>query len=461
MPADPYVPTHGSASYDVERYELTLDYRLSSNRLAARARIFLTAVRDLSSVRLDLANLRVTKVMMDGVGAVRYQHRGHHLHVSLPAVVETGRSVVLDVHYGGLPRPLRGICGEVGWEELEDGVLVAGQPDGAPSWFPCNDRPSNKASYRIEVTTESAYRVVATGELVDRQMKSSRTTWTFEQAEPMATYLAAVHIGRYQLDELDALDAPAPSLPRTRSRSGSASRTVSVDRLVPLRVAMSARLRDRSRADLGREAAMVELFADRFGPYPFGSYTVVVTDDDLEIPLEAQGMAVFGANHLDGRRTEERLVAHELAHQWFGNSLTPAAWQHVWLNEGFACYSEWLWSEASGGRSADGLAEHHWQRVRSQAFDLVLANPGVELLFDDRVYKRGALALHELRRVAGDDVFFAIVRDYVATNRYGVVTTGHFLAAVDRHTTSRLTGSGGLLDRWLHHLELPPLTLGA
>ncbi len=442
VPVDPYVPTHGSASYGVDRYELTLDYRIASNRLEAHARLFVTALDRLDSVRLDLANLRVTKVLMNGVGAVRYQHRGHHLYVSLPAAVHADEKLVLDVHYSGLPRPLRGICGEVGWEELNDGVLVAGQPDGAPTWFPCNDRPSDKASYQIKVTTESAYCVVANGELIDRQVKSSRTTWTYEQAEPMASYLAALHIGRYQLDELDGL-------------AGSSGGPV------PLRVALPSELLQRSKVDLGRESAMVDLFVDRFGPYPFGSYTVVVTADDLEIPLEAQGLSVFGANHIDGRRTEERLVAHELAHQWFGNSLTPETWRHVWLNEGFACYSEWLWSEASGGRSADGLASHHWQRVNAQAHDLVLADPGTELLFDDRVYKRGALTLHELRRAVGDDVFFSIVRDYVATNRHGVVTTDSFLAAVDRHTSAGLTGSGALLDRWLHQLELPPLTLGS
>ena len=98
--------------------------------------------------------------------------------------------------------------------------------------------------------------------------------------------------------------------------------------------------------DLARQPAMMALFEEQFGPYPFAAgYTVVVTDDDLEIPLEAQGLSVFGANHMDGRRGSERLVAHELAHQWFGNSLTVGRWRDIWLHEGFACYAEWLWSE--------------------------------------------------------------------------------------------------------------------
>ena len=110
----------------------------------------------------------------------------------------------LDVQYSGRPRPTVGTWGEVGWEELTDGVIVAGQPDGAPSWFPCNDHPSDKASFRIAVTADAGYHVVANGTLTERGRVSSRERWCFEQPEPMATYLATVQIGRYEVIETSA-----------------------------------------------------------------------------------------------------------------------------------------------------------------------------------------------------------------------------------------------------------------
>lgn len=425
---DRYLPRSGNGGYRVTRYELDLTYRMSSNLLFGHAQLSAVATQALSRLSLDLAGLRVAKVSVNGHRAQRFETRRHKLHIWPDKPLPVGGAITIDVQYSGNPRPVRGPWGEVGWDELTNGVLVAGQPDGAPSWFPCNDHPSNKASYRISVTTDSPYRVVANGSLISRTVRASQTTWVYDQPEPMATYLASVQIGAYE--PVDIAKKP-----------------------VRQRAALPQRLRGRFAERFSRQPAMIGTFEKLFGPYPFPQYTVVVTDDELEIPLEAQGMSIFGANSLDGNG-EERLIAHELAHQWFGNSLTVQEWQHIWLNEGFACYAEWLWSERAGGPSADRLATRHHERLAALPEDLVIADPGAKLMFDDRLYKRGALTLHALRRTLGDNAFFPMLRDWTAAHRHGSVTTPLFTAHAERYGKQSLQP---LFTAWLYEPELPSL----
>jgi aminopeptidase len=425
---DPYLPRHGNPGYRVLHYDLDLDYKLSSNRLAGRAALTARATAPLPRFGLDLAtSLRVSKVSVNGVRAKAFSQRDRKLRVAPATPLAGDARFSVEVRYVGNPKPMTGAWGEVGWEELTEGVIVASQPNGAPSWFPCNDHPSDKASYRITFTTDSPYRVVANGSLVSRQVRSGRTTWVYDQPEPMASYLATIQVGRYELDQLD---------------------TSSVWQLA----AVPPRLRSAAARDFGRQPAMMTLFERLFGRYPFAAYTVVVTDDELEIPVEAQGLSIFGANHVDGHRGSERLVAHELAHQWFGNSLTVARWQDIWLNEGFACYAEWLWSEESGGSSADQHATSTRRRLAALPQDLVIADPGVKLMFDDRVYKRGALTLHTLRRTLGDEPFFILLTEWTELNRHGLVTTSGFIALAERHNGAALTD---FFNSWLYRAELP------
>ena len=424
---DPYVPYRGDTGYRVRHYDLDLDYRVSSNRLSGKARITATATTTLDRFGLDLAGLRVSKVSVDGHRPTRYQHRHDKLEIRPHREIPAGAEFVVEVQYAGNPEPVDSEWGDVGWEELTEGVLVAGQPCGAATWFPCNDHPGDKATYRIAISTDSPYHVVANGRLTSRRTRASRTSWVFEQTAPMATYLATIQIGRY--DELQIATTP-----------------------VSIRAAVPHALIRGFRSDFGRQQDMMTLFTDLFGPYPFTGYTVVVTEDPLEIPLEAQGASVFGANHVDGRRGAERLVAHELAHQWFGNSLTPAGWRDIWLNEGFACYAEWLWSENSGGWSAQRQVNTAYNRLASLPQDLVIADPGPRDMFDDRLYKRGAIALHAVRVELGDKQFFELLRTWTGRYRHGSVTTAHLLDLVGSYADP-----AELLSGWLDDAALPPV----
>ncbi|NUR63064.1 MAG: M1 family metallopeptidase [Catenulispora sp.] len=423
----PYFPRRGNEGYLVETYDLTLDYRVVSNRLSGVAVLTLWTTQVLSTVTLDFADLRVDRVVLGG-RRLRYDHQKEKLRIRLPEPVAAGWQLVIEIGYRGSPRPTGSRYGGLGWEQLEDGVLVASQPTGAPSWFPCNDRPDHKSAYRFAVATSSQYQVVANGRLAGVAHSGSTSTWSYVQDAPMATYLASIQIGPYQRTELPG------AVPQTL--------------VAPVRRLPAAK------AALERQDAMMALFTYQFGPYPFDGYTVVVTDDHLDIPVEAQGMAMFGANHMNGEWSNQRLIAHELAHQWFGNSLTLGDWRDIWLHEGFACYAEWLWSQASGNRSADEHARTWHHRLKNEPEDLLLANPGAAHLFDDRVYKRGALALHALRRTVGDEPFFRTLRTWTAENRHGTVTTEGFTKVVAAVTGRDLSQ---LFDEWLWQERLPPL----
>jgi aminopeptidase N len=425
--SDPYVPGHGDASYDVVHYDLAISYKLLGNRIDGEAILRCVANQDLTWFALDLHALSASKVSVDGRPPAKYTHRSGKLVVKVAAPIASGQGFAVRVRYSGNPRPVPSkVLGDAGWEELEDGVIVAAQPHGAPSWFPCNDRPDNKATYGFSIAAPSDYYVAVSGEYVAIDRSGSTTTWHYEQPVPMATYLATAQIGRYSV-----LDQPGP---------------------VPLRVVGPDVAGPDFDASFGWQPAMMEFFIDRFGPYPFASYTSVITDDELEIPLESQSLSTFGRNFVSDDWHAVRLIAHEMAHQWFGNAVTLTSWKDIWLHEGFACYSEWLWSEECGWGSAAERAEHYHEKLRGLAQDLTLGDPTPELMFDDRVYKRGALTLHALRTSVGDEVFFEILRTWVARHQGGSVTTEQF---IEHASTVAGQSLSALFDAWLFQTELP------
>jgi aminopeptidase N len=425
--ADPYLPGHGDPSYAVRHYDLDLAYVLEGNRLRGTATLDVVVLEETPRLVLDLAHLEATKVRVDGARLKKWSARQQRLVLQLDGPVPEGTGLRLTVAYAGVPRPIIDEHHEdAGWEELTDGVIVAGQPHGAPTWFPCNDRPDDKATYRISVTAASGYTVVSNGLLLDRRRGASGETWTYGMDRPMATYLATVQIGRYVVTDHGTDPPVATVAPQDADLAAS----------------------------FDQQGAMVSYFQTVFGPYPFDSYTAVITDDELEIPLESQGLSTFGRNFCTSDWSHVRLVAHELAHQWFGNAVTLARWRDIWLHEGFACYSEWLWSEESGGpRSCDGWARHHHERLAEADQDLLLADPGAALMFDDRVYKRGALTLHALRAELGDDAFFGLLKAWVAAYDGRSASTEDFLSFAQEQTG---TDVATLLHPWLFETDLPP-----
>ncbi|WP_202446746.1 MULTISPECIES: M1 family metallopeptidase [Streptomycetaceae] len=439
-PGTRYFAEHGDPELHVAEYDLRLAYRPDRRTLDAVARITATHGAGAPGADLDLSSaLKVSEVLLDGAPVPFRHHRGK-LRITPEGGLRAGRPFHAEVRYGGRPKPLRTAAfGEIGWDYDEadpTGVMVASQPVGAPSWYPCNDHPADKAAYRFEVTVPAGLQVVANGVLTDRRpMPSGAERWTYEHAGPMASYLATLGIGSYVL----------------HSQHGGS---------VPIRNAFPERLAALFHHDFGRQPQMTRVFTDLFGPYPFEVYGAVVVDAELDDPVENQTFSLFGTNHLDGRRGSERLVAHELVHQWFGNSVTLADWRDIWLNEGFATYGEWLWWEFSGDRPAAAHAAEHWADLDDDPQWLRIGDPGPDRIFDDRVYTRGACTLHALRTTVGDDRFFATLRAWAGEYRHRSAGTAEFIALAEHHAGREL---GSLFTPWLYEKRLPPLpgTTGA
>lgn len=425
---DDYTKHHGSATYTVENYDLELTCKLASNLLTGKAVLRIRALKDTSVIALNLHALRILKATCQGK-KLPVVKRHHRMEVTLPGKLAAGEHTELTLRYTGTPRVQDGVWGEVGWEELTDGVLVSGQPTGAPTWFPCNDHPSHKSTYRFSITTDAGYRAVANGALLEQRRAASRDTWVYEQREPMASYLATVQIGRYTEIPFDnehhlvAYAVPGMEL--------------------------------KVRGAFGNQGTMAEVFERHFGPYPFENYKIVVVNDELEIPLEAQGLSIFGTNHLSLEWDAQRLIAHEFAHQWWGNSLTLRRWKDIWLHEGFACFSEWVYSEAAGVMSMKDRAQLAWELLNDQAQDLTIGDPGSADMFDDRVYKRGALALYSLKCALGEATFYSMLQDWVAIRRHEHVDTDGFIAHAQGVTQT--VDVAHLLNLWLYEQELPSL----
>lgn len=426
-----YTPHSGDPRYAVERYVLDLAYTPRTNRLVGRAELRIEVLEETDALRVDLVGLQASRVRVDGGAHRRVKQGEHALQIRFDEPLPAGRELVLEIEYAGRPAPRRSRWGRIGWEELENGALVAAQPTGAPSWFPCNDRIDDRARYSIALTVEDGFFVAATGVPGPVVRRGGTRRWSFESDVPTATYLVAVHVGEYAEYPL-ALGLRGGSLGgRLLTAPAQAAATLRAFAPVP---------------------DMLRVFEEWFGPYPQHDLTIVVTEEELEIPLESQGMVTFGVNH--NAAGEQRLIAHELAHQWFGNSVGIARWRDIWLNEGFACFAEWLWSEAAGGPSAARLAEEHHALIAGLPQDLLLADPGPADMFDDRVYKRGALLLEALRRTMGETGFRALLRAWATGNEHRLVESVQFVELAESLSPVPL---GELWRKWLHGTALPPL----
>jgi aminopeptidase N len=425
---DPYIEGIGNGGYDVDHYDLALTWAPDTGRLDGEVTVEATATQWLSRFDLDLAGLEVERVAVDGEEVEVVREGDRELVVTPPESIPRGDRFTVEVTYGGVPEvlPTRAGILEPGW--VSDGAEshVIGEPDGASTIFPSNDHPTDKATYDLRVTVPEGTEVAANGThtaTTPGPAGSGTRTWAFEVADPMASYLLQVVVG-----DLRFTEATGPGE-------------------LPIRHAVDTDVPASDLAAVEKVPDMIDTFDDLFGPYPFDTYGVVVVDEALGLALENQTLSLFGLDTV----ADEATMAHELAHQWFGDEVGPGTWQDVWLNEGFATYAQWLWLEASGGAPVDVTAH---AAAQADGLDIAPADPGPDGMFGPTVYLRGALTLHVLRHELGDEAFFELLRAWV--ERYGgrTATTADFEALARSVASEDLSP---LFDAWLHADPMPAL----
>lgn len=407
---DPFFPEAGNGGYDVSHYELELRYTPGGRKLVAAAAITATATQDLSAFNLDFRGPRVTSIELDGVAA-EFTREGPELVITPAAGITAGTAFEVEVAYRGRPGPMADADGsKEGWLPTEDGAFVVGEPQGSTTWFPANDHPTDKATFSFEIEVPRGLEAIANGRLLERRRKAGWTRWSWRENQPMATYLATATIGQFEIE---------------RARVAGIRSLVAVD----------PKLREGAGA-VERSGRILKLFKRLFGPYPFTDVGAIVDDASfVGYALETQTRPIYD------RTPSDLLVAHELAHQWFGNSVSLSSWPEIWLNEGFATWAEWRWDEQAGGTTT---AERLRLLERTPAGDEQIWNPppaalpGPAKLFAESVYVRGGMALEALRQEIGEPAFLATLRAWTSSHAYGNGTIAEFIATAEARSGAEL-----------------------
>ncbi|MFJ6135670.1 M1 family metallopeptidase [Kitasatospora sp. NPDC092286] len=421
---DPYYPTYGNGGYDVSHYDIRLKYQPATDLLEGTTTILATATQDLSRFNLDFV-LDVQQVLVNG-RAARFASTGEaELEVIPDRPIAKGSPVTVVVRYSGVPGEVER-DGYSAWLRTPDGGVAANEPVAAWWWFPSNDHPTDKATFDVSVLVPDGTQVISNGLSTGQSSRAGWTRYNWRQTKPQATYLATLAIGRFDV------------------------RTDTTPSGLPVITAYSKDLGENdgaARASVERTGELVDWLSGYFGEYPFTSVGGYVPNVPTGYALETQTQIFYSPAQF-ARGANTSVVVHELAHQWYGDSVSVQRWSDIWLNEGFARYSQWLWSEHENEGTAQELADYVYSYYPADnAFWTVKpGDPGADHQFSSAVYDRGAVAVQALRNTVGDEKFFQILKGWPAERRYGNATVQQFQAYAERISGKKL---GDLFTTWL------------
>ncbi|WP_128376802.1 M1 family metallopeptidase [Streptomyces cavernae] len=420
---DPYYPEDGNSGYGVSEYDVRVNYDPARPRhLEGDTTVRAVATQDLDRFHLDLEGFQVTAVTVDGTPARAVSREGAHELVVTPArPLRKNASFAVRVRYSGEP------VGE-GWHTLADGgANVTGEPHAATAWYPANDHPSDKATFRLTATVPNGWTVVGNGRPGATTKDRGTTTFRWYEDRPMATFLSTIAIDKFTVrasklsDGTPVINAYSPG----------------------------------SRIDPEAEAQLpevIDFLASKFGPYPFSSAgAIVITGDDGEGPpaLETQSRPTYHGGFFDIS------MVHENTHQWFGNSVSVSDWRNGCLAECFAQYAVQLWDEEKNGSDLDnffyrGMLEE--STADPEFWTTKLYDPGKGRELDGGLYSKGSMMLHALRRTVGDDAFFGTLKRWQREHRYGNGSWPQFEALTEKVSGKDLTG---FFDAWVDGTTVP------
>ncbi len=431
---DDYYPDYGNSGYDVSHYDIRLRYTPATDRLTGTTTILATATQDLSRLNLDFV-LDVSRVLVNNRPATFAREGDHELVVTPARPVAAGGAMTIVVQYSGVPSS-KVAAGFTAWIRTPDGGLAIGEPEIAWWWYPSNDHPADKATFDVSVSVPEGVEAISNGVMPRPPVRETLgyTRWSWRSLKPQATYLTFLAVGQYDV-----------------TTDTSADGQVVYNGYSQL---LTPELRDSAQASVERTSEIVDWASTVFGPYPFEARGgVVAPPGTLGFALENQTRPTYSAAFFR-RGSNTSVVVHENAHQWFGDSVSVAEWRDIWLNEGFASYAEWLWSERNEEGTAQEIFDYLYATYPDDAaiWTTAPADPGVPQLFGDAVYDRGAMTLHQLRVAVGDEDFFEIVRTWAAEKKYGNATTAEFTALAEKISGEDLDA---LFQAWLYTPSKP------
>ena len=424
---DPYFPLDGNGGIDVVEYDIHDAYRYRDGRLQGRTGLTDRATQDLSSFNLDLL-LPTRSVTVNGEPASFERPNDHELEITPSTPIADGDTFRVRVAYSGRPGRIAW-DGERSWLADRREVVTMNEPHMAAWWFPANDHPRDKALMDIRITVPQGKQVIANGHLLGRTVRDGRATTRWRAREPMAPYNAFFAAGDFAV---------------ASGRTGG----------LPWYTAVSRSLSDEQRrvsmSMLKRSAGIVRWLESDLGDYPFSTTGGVVTGLSPGFALENQTRPTYEALS----RSSTWLMVHELAHQWFGDSVSVENWHDIWLNEGPATFFEARYRATHGGRSTGTWLDRWYEMydAGSSFWNLSIADPGAKNLFDWAVYLRGGMTLQALRQRIGDEDFWTVLRRWVSERRDGNGSTEQFAALAEQVSGEDLQA---FFEAWVRAEEKP------